>query len=577
LTTAWDHSDTQTDTDTGINASPLQALLDAGSTSFNPFAPMSSGLLQALPQSYARSISDSGNFQVLANGPLIKEPAGSIYVSAKAGDTESWQASYSVRGAVNQSVYLTRNDLNAQLSLDIPIASRDEGFLPFLGELSINGNTALDQLSDYGRLLSTGYGVNWTPFPGWNLIVSHTNDQQAPTVQQLGGPVVITPNVPVFDYVTGQSVDVTEITGGNRALTADNRNVLKIGLTVKPFTKQNLTVTANYIKSDIDNPIESFPAITSAIENAFPTRFLRNGAGDLVEFDDRAVNFARSERTELRWGLNYWRPVGPQPKPRFNRRAFFAGGGGQRPGSQPPGGPPQGGPNAGQGAAPPSGGGGQSPAPLPSDSGRGGGGASAAAYGGRGSGGGGGGGFGGGGGGGRGGGRRGFGYSLDRPTPGRLQVAVYHTIYFKDDLLVAPGGPTLDLLNGAPASSTGGQYRNEIEGQLGFTYTGFGVRLSADWKSATYVSAADSPTGALYFSGITSLNLRVFDNLGQQPWAFRSHPILKGVRVSLSIDNLLDQRITVRNGEGLTPLSYQPGYIDPVGRTVMLSLRKLFY
>jgi hypothetical protein len=69
----------------------------------------------------------------------------------------------------------------------------------------------------------------------------------------------------------------------------------------------------------------------------------------------------------------------------------------------------------------------------------------------------------------------------------------------------------------------------------------------------------------------------VFDNLGQQPWAFRSHPILKGVRVSLSIDNLLDQRITVRNGEGLTPLSYQPGYIDPVGRTVMLSLRKLFY
>ena len=133
LTTAWDHSDTQTDTDTGIDASPLQALLDAGSASFNPFAPMSSGLLQGLPQSYARSITDSGNVQVLANGPLIKEPAGNIYVSAKAGDSESWQASYSARGGATQSVYLTRNDLNAQLSLDIPIASRDEGFLPFLG------------------------------------------------------------------------------------------------------------------------------------------------------------------------------------------------------------------------------------------------------------------------------------------------------------------------------------------------------------------------------------------------------------------------------------------------------------
>jgi hypothetical protein len=561
LTTAWDHSDTQTDTDTGIDASPLQTLLDAGSASFNPFATIPSNLLQSMPQSYARSITDSGNFQVLANGPLFKEPAGNVYVSAKAGDSETWQASYSARGAATQSVYLTRNDLNAQLSLDVPLASRDEGFLPFLGELSINGNTAIDRLSDYGRLVSTGYGVNWTPIPGWNFIVSHTNDQQAPTVQQLGGPIVITPNVPIFDYVTGQSVDVTEVTGGNPALKADNRNVLKIGLTVKPFTKQNLTITANYIKSDIDNPIESFPAVTSQIENAFPSRFLRNAAGELVEFDDRPVNFARSERTELRWGLNYWRPVGPQPKPRFGRRPFFAREGG------PPGPPPSGG--APQGGAPASpGGSGQSPAPLPSDSGRGGGGASAAAYGGRGS---------GGGGGGRGGGRRGFGYSLDRPTPGRLQVAVYHTIYFKDDLLVAPGGPTLDLLNGAPAGSTGGQYRNEVEGQLGFTYTGFGARLSADWKSATYVSAADSPTGALYFSGITTLNLRFFDNLGQQPWAFRSHPILKGVRVSLAINNLLDQRITVRNGAGLTPLSYQPGYIDPVGRTVMLSFRKLIY
>jgi hypothetical protein len=572
LTSALDHSDSQTDTDVGFNPTLMQSLLDAGSIAFNPFAAIPSNLLQALPQSYARSITDSGNFQVLANGPLLKEPAGNIYVSARAGDTQSWQAAYSALASRTQSTYLTRNDLNAQLSLDIPLASRDEGFLPFLGELSINGNTAIDRLSDYGRLVSTGYGVNWTPIPGWNFIVSHTNDQQAPTVQQLGGPIVITPNVPIFDYVTGQSVQVTEITGGNPALKADNRNVLKIGLTVKPFTKQNLTVTANYIKSDIDNPVQGFPAVTSQIENAFPTRFLRNAEGELVEFDDRPVNFGRSERTELRWGFNYWRPVGPQPKPRFGRRAFFSGGGGpgQPPGPPTPGGPPPSGPGAGSGGAPPSGGGGQTPAPLPSDSGRGGGGASAAAYGGRGSGGGSGGGRGGG-------GRRGFGYSLDRPTPGRLQVAVYHTIYFRDQLLVAPGGPTLDMLNGAPAGSTGGQYRNEIQGQLGFTYTGFGARLSADWKSATFVSAADSPTGALAFSGITTLNVRVFDNLGQQPWAFRSHPILKGVRVSLSIDNLLDQRITVRNNAGLTPLSYQPGYIDPVGRTVMLSFRKLIY
>jgi hypothetical protein len=578
LTSALDHADTQTDTDVGIDATPLQALLNAGSTTFNPFGPLPAGLIQALPQSYARSITDGANIQVLANGPLIKEPAGNIYISAKTGDTESWQGSYSANAAGAQSVYLTRNDANVQLSVDIPLASRDEHVLPFLGELSINGNTAVDRLSDYAQtLITSGYGINWTPIPGWNLIVSHTNDQQAPSVAQLGGPTITTPNVPVYDYTTGQTVDVTELTGANRALVADNRNVLKIGLTVKPLPKENLTVTANYIKSDIENPVETFPAATAAIEGAFPNRFIRAADGDLTEFDDRPVNFARADRTELRWGFNYWRPIGPQPRPRFDRRAYF-GGGGRPPGEgpngpgAPPGGPP---PTSGAATPPPPGvappaAGPAAPASdptaiarIPSSGGEGGGGR---------------GGYGGGGarGGGRGGGR-GFGYSLDRPSAGRFQIAVYHTIYFSDTELVKAGGPTLDLLNGAPASSTGGQYRNEVEGQLGFTLDGFGARLSADWKSATYVSGANTISGTEYFSGITTLNLRVFDNLGQQRTVLKRYPLLKGVRVSVSVNNLLDERITVRDASGVTPLSYQAGFIDPVGRAITVSFRKLFY
>jgi hypothetical protein len=556
LTQAYDHADTQTDTDTGINPAPLQSAVAAGS--LNPFGPLPGNLIQPLPQTYARSISDSANMQVLANGPLLREPAGNIYVSAKAGDTQSWLSSYSARSAARQSVYLTRNDANAQISLDVPLASREKHVFSFVGDLSLNGNAAIDRLSDYGTLKSTGFGVNWTPFPGWNLIVSHTNDQQAPMVQQLGGALVVTPNVPIFDYVTGQSVDVTQISGGNRSLKADNRNVLKIGLTVKPLAKENLTVTANYIKSDIDNPTQALPAITPAIEQAFPSRFLRGPDGQLTEFDNRPTNFARSERTELRWGFNWWRPLGPRPKPRFARGAF--GGGDFRPGGP-------GGVGAPLPEAPPPGGAGDAPSSgsAPAGASGGGPGASAAAYGGRGF----------PGGGGRGG--RGFGYGLDRPSAGRLQVAVYHTIYFKDLLVVAPGGPSLDLLNGAPAAFTGGQYRNEVEGQVGFTLGTYGARLSADWKSATFVDGQGTAAGPLAFSGLTTLNLRLFDNLGQARTLLKRYPELKGVRLSLSVTNLLDQRVTVRNAAGVTPLSYQPGYIDPVGRAIRLSFRKLFY
>ena len=47
--------------------------------------------------------------------------------------------------------------------------------------------------------------------------------------------------------------------------------------------------------------------------------------------------------------------------------------------------------------------------------------------------------------------------------------------------------------------------------------------------------------------------------------------------MTLNVTNLFDQRITVRDAAGATPLIYQSAYLDPAGRTVRLSLRKLFY
>jgi len=537
LTNAYDHADTQTDTDKGFS----------------------------LPQATARSISDSANIQILANGPLVKVPAGNFYVSAKAGDTQSWLGSTSTRGGEFQSVYLTRNDGNAQLNVDLPLTSRRKNFLPFMGELSINANAAVDQLSDFGTLKAFGYGVNWTPIVGYNLIISHTNDQVAPTIQQLGNPMIETPGVRVFDYLTGQTVDVTQITGGNPGLVHDNRNVTKVGLTLKPFPAREFTFTANYIKSDIDNAIETFPAASAAIQLAFPDRFVRDDDGDLILEDIRAVNFAKADRSELRWGINYSRPIGKQPPP---RRPFLGANGLPR--------RPRGNASSGLGVgadgappgAPPGGDAGGNATGGGSDRASGGGGGDRA----NGPGGGGGGGGRGGGGGGR------FGGGGGPPTGGRLQVAVYHTLYFSDRMLVRPGGPTLDLLGGAPATGTGGQYRNEIEGQLGITDAGFGARLSADWREATFVQGAvGSPTGNLYFSGITTLNFRLWDTLGQQKAVVKALPWLRGARISLYVSNLLDERIQVRDAAGGTPLSYQPGYLDPVGRAVTLSVRKLFY
>jgi hypothetical protein len=561
LTDAFDHADSQTDTDAGLSANALQALASADSASFNPFAPLSTAMLSALPQAQARSISNSGNIQFLVNGPLFKVPAGDAYVSMKAGEGVSLEASSTQRLGAFQAVSVSREVTSGQFNFDLPIASRTHGFLGAAGELSVNLNTALADLSDFGLLRTLGFGVNWTPVPGYNLIVSETNDHQAPTELQLGGPIVQTPGVRLYDYATGQSVSVTQISGGNPSLQADTRRVIKVGLTLRPWTSENFSLTANYINSRIYNAIATFPAASAAIEAAYPNRFVRDPDGDLIEEDNRPVNFAREDRQEIRWGFNYSRPVGKQPPPQVDFRAMArrrqaAGGGPGGPGgpagASGPGGP--GGPDGGQPqGGPPAGPGGQGSGPRP-----------------------GGGGFGGGRGGG--GGRGAISGFAGQPEGGRFQVALYHTVIFKDDILVRPGGPLLDLLNGAPAGGAGGQYQHEIEAQMGYTLNGYGVRLSADWKSATTVKGAISgQAGDLNFSDIGTINLRLWDNFAQQVDLVRKVPILKGSRVTLNVVNIFDQHINVHDTLGPTPTTYLPAYLDPTGRTISVSLRKMFF
>ena len=526
FTTAYDHADSFTVTGRGLDASAAQALLNALSPDFDPFQFPMSDLLAAQPQAKARSLSDTGNAQVLMNGALASLPAGSLYISVKGGANLLGFSSESLSAPVlgpspslsmRQSLWLSRSDLSGQINLDAPIAGGKKEVLAPLGELSLNANLAIDQYSDIGALYTLGYGVNWTPWTGYSLIVSNTHDHLAPTPQQLDGPEVETPGVKTFDYATGQTVTLTDISGGSPSLHADSRNVWKVGLTAKPSQIDNLTLSINYITSRISNAIGSLSAATSVLEQAFPDRFVRDASGTLIEADLRPVNFSAQWKQELRWGVNWYMPLSsslPQPANPFRglgagRRDGGGGGGGGRSG---------------------------------------------------------------GGGGGRGGGGFGGGNS------GRLQFAIYHTVYFTDGALLRPGGPVLNYLHGDPIGASGGQYRNEIEAQFGYLRDGLGARLSADWKSATEVKGPEgAPTSNLNFSDLGTLNLRLWANIGARPDLWKKWPWLRGARITLAATNLFDARQSVKGPDGTTPLSYQGPELDPTGRVVTLSLRKLFF
>ena len=314
LTGAYDHAASSTRTDTGVDGAGLQQRVDAFDPSFNPFLPVEASLSGLSPQNLASSNTDTANVHILASGPLFSLPAGKMNLAIHAGDVQSWYGSSATFGGHQQTVALSRNALNGRLNLDAPVTRRG-GTLGFLGNVTLNGNAAVDRLSDFGLLTAYGYGVNWRPVDAVTLLVSRTHDSNAPSFQQRGGPLVITPGSRVYDFVTGQTIDVEQVSGGNPGLGAYSRDITRIGLTLRPFAKRELVITANYNHTLTHNPIETFPAATAQIQALFPDRFIRDDDDDLTEVDYRPVNFASEDRSQLRWGINFTTPFGKPPPP----------------------------------------------------------------------------------------------------------------------------------------------------------------------------------------------------------------------------------------------------------------------
>lgn len=579
FTTSYDHVDSHTNGQTGVDSSAIQSRLTADDPTLNPAGDLSP-LVGATLYNRIQSSSDTANMQLVANGKLLQLPGGPLQTTFKAGAAYTGLDSKSERAASVQTTDLNRKSGNGQINIDIPIASKRTGFLSAIGNLTANGNIAVNHLSDFGTLRTYGFGMNWTPRTPVTFIVSYTNDQAAPTVQQLGNPVLVTAGSRVFDYLKGTTVDVTAISGGNPSLSADDRQVLRAGLSWKPLTKTDLTFTANYVRSRIHDAIATLPEPTADIENAFPDRFVRDANGNLLRIDTRATNFSEEREQQVRWGFNLSIPLKPTQGQidafRKMMRERFPNGFPGRPGGE-NGNPPPPPPSEGAGGPPP----GDAPPPPPSnngDSARGNGGGGG--FGGSGGGGGPpGGGFGGPPGGGGGGFRGGGGGGRSRfaqNAGGRIQLTVFHTWTLEDTILVRQGVPVIDLLNGGSVGSTGGQPRHQIDAQVGYSNGGIGIRASETWKSGTTVDAASgSTTGDLHFSSLATTELRAFVNVGELP-RFIGKDWARNLRVSVAVNNLFDQRQNVRDNLGSTPIRYQGPYLDPVGRSFMISIRKLF-
>ncbi|HMP56365.1 MAG TPA: TonB-dependent receptor, partial [Novosphingobium sp.] len=446
----------------------------------NPFDPLMLGPI-ALTDSATRSQVQTSSVQATISGPLVRLPAGPV--QARASASLGWNRVKSSGDNRATDRYRRRDEVLAA-GLTIPLTSARTGPLTWLGDTSLTIDLSRIGLSDQAALHTRSFAATWQPARWLRLSASKGRVSRAVGGELLSGVTTLYPDVRTFDPVTGETVDVTQVAGGNPALLPERVETTQLSASIAPLPAINLQLTADYTQARTANQLGSMPSASAAVMAAFPDRFLRDDAGRLTLVDLRAVNFTRNREERLRYGLAFTVPLYPRPQP---------GAGPVRPASSP------------------------------------------------------------------------------RPT---IQANLSHAVLLDNTILIRPGLAPIDLLAGGAVGFGGGRSRHQIDGGLGLTDRGSGVRLDFVWrgKARLQTGPANAPR-ALRFGDLATFNLRLFVDTARiapgESWA-------KGGLITLSARNLGNRRQRVFDAFGVTPLGYQPAYRDPVGRTIQIELRKTF-
>jgi iron complex outermembrane recepter protein len=454
------------------------------SDAVNPFATDLTDLIGIrADRSTTRAITNLADLTF--TGPLVALPAGPLQATIEgrlASDNLHSKSTFSI---LNPESRFKRSEQTIRGAIDMPFTSRANGVLASVGDISATAEYSRSHFSDAGSLDHYALGLTWEPIPEIRLRGAVEQTKSPSAIQQLGEAVVAIPDVRVFDPLTGETVDVTQISGGNPSLKAQKVTVRRLNALLRLVPPLNLQLNAEYTDTDARNFVSSLPDASAAIMLAFPERFVRDSNGTLTTVDLRPVNFDSHREKRLRWGIS------------MNTKLA---------------GEAQGIPVKGRSM---------------------------------------------------------------RPGPSTfLQLTANHTIVFSDKILIRPGLDPVDLLSGGAIGIGGGRLRHQLDGTAAITSGGTGLRLGVTWRGRSSLdSRIAGNVDTLRFSPVFLLNLRAFTDarrfLPHSHWA-------KGLRLSVDLVNLTNDRQRVRDSFGNTPLQYQPAYRDPLGRTIEFEIRKIF-
>lgn len=154
--------------------------------------------------------------------------------------------------------------------------------------------------------------------------------------------------------------------------------------------------------------------------------------------------------------------------------------------------------------------------------------------------------------------------------PLRFSLTLNHSVRLKSEFLTRQGMPAIDQLRDT------GQPRHAVSLQAVAGNSAFGMDANATWSSAASLRSRSGPQQEYRYRQPVNVRLGLFVDPGDILTPGKRSGILKNMRISLDIENLFDSYRRATLADGTVPPGYSRDEIDPLGRTVRLSVRKRF-
>ncbi|MGL3823440.1 hypothetical protein [Sphingopyxis sp. R3-92] len=245
------------------------------------------------------SKSDNWNVQLFVNKAVAALPAGPLTSNLTIGGNRSVLRSQSGEGPASA---FRRNQLTTQLSLAIPVTSRDKDVLGAVGNISVDLGGGIDIASDEKRRSRYTAGLNWSPVAALDLRASLIYSEMVLSAELLHAPRTET-TMRLYDYLRQETAELVWISGGNPDLRSGSQRMLSLRATLRPFGSQLATFTTDYQRQVGRGGVAPFPQLTPTTERIYADRIVRDADGRLVSIDTRPISIERDFLSRLSSGV----------------------------------------------------------------------------------------------------------------------------------------------------------------------------------------------------------------------------------------------------------------------------------